>query len=252
MNAIVNPRSGNRSPIPILTYHQITDAPPKGAPFRSLYVAPNDFSRQMTLLKWLGYKGLSMSALQPYLNGERSGRVVGITFDDGYLNNLTNALPVLQRHGFSSTCYAVSQKLGATNIWDREVGIAQTALMTPAELTQWVQGGQEVGAHTRNHVHLNALDTVAAHAEIAGCKAELEAACGQSVSHFCYPYGEYAPEHAEMVVAAGYRTATTTQRSRCLNGEGLYALPRAPVMRSTTLLMFYIKLATAYEDRRRV
>ena len=124
--------------------------------------------------------------------------------------------------------------------------------MDSAELQQWVQGGQEVGAHTRNHVHLNALDTVAAHAEIAGCKAELEAACGQSVSHFCYPYGEYAPEHAEMVVAAGYRTATTTQRSRCLNGEGLYALPRAPVMRSTTLLMFYIKLATAYEDRRRV
>lgn len=251
MHAIVKPRSRNRSPIPILTYHQITNAPPKGAPFRSLYVAPSDFSRQMALLKFLGYQGLSMSALQPYLDGDRNAKVVGITFDDGYLNNLKNALPVLQRHGFSSTCYAVSQKLGDTNVWDREVGIAQTALMTSGELKQWVLGGQEVGGHTCNHVHLTALDAVAAQAEIAGCKAELEAACGQTVAHFCYPYGEYASTHAEMVAAAGYQTATTTQRSRCQSGENVWALPRVPVLRSTSLLMFFIKLATDYEDRRR-
>lgn len=251
MHAIETRRTRNRLPIPILTYHQITEAPPKGAPFRSLYVAPSDFSRQMALLKLLGYQGLSMSALQPYLDGERSAKVVGITFDDGYLNNLKNALPVLQRHGFSSTCYAVSQKLGSTNVWDREVGIAQTALMDPPELQQWVQGGQEVGAHTRNHVHLNALEAEVAEAEIASCKAELEAACGQTVAHFCYPYGEFGSTHAEMVAAAGYLTATTTQRSRCQGGENVWAIPRVPVVRSTSLLMFLIKLATAYEDRRR-
>ena len=251
MNGTVNLRSRNPSPIPILTYHQISEAPGKGAPYRSLYVAPSDFSRQMAFLQFLGYQGLSMSALQPYLAGDRSAKVVGITFDDGYLNNLTHALPVLTRHGFSSTCYAVSKKLGATNVWDREVGIALTALMASADLQQWVRGGQEVGAHTRNHVHLKALDAAVAQAEIAGCKAELEAACGQAVAHFCYPYGEYAPEHAEMVAQAGYHTATTTQRSRCLRGENVWALPRVPVLRSTSLLMFFVKLATAYEDRRR-
>ena len=78
------------------------------------------------LLKLMGYQGLSMSQLQPYLRGEKSGKVVGITFDDGYLNNLTNALPVLQKHGFSSTCYAVSGLLGQTNLWDAKIGIAQT------------------------------------------------------------------------------------------------------------------------------
>lgn len=252
MTASENSRSSNRVPIPILTYHQIAEAPPKGAPYRSLYVAPRDFARQMAMLKGLGYRGLSMSALQPYLDGQRHDKVVGITFDDGYRNNLTHALPVLKRHGFSSTCYCVSQKLGATNVWDREVGIAQTALMASAELQQWVQGGQEVGAHTRNHVHLKALDAAVAQAEIAGCKAELEAACGQSVAHFCYPYGEYASAHAEMVAHAGYHTATTTQRSRCLRGENVWALPRVPVLRSTSLLMFFLKLATAYEDRRRI
>ena len=72
------------NPIPILTYHQIDKAPPKGTPMRSLYVSKNSFERQMMTLKVLGYKGLSMSELQPYLLGQKQGRVIGITFDDGY------------------------------------------------------------------------------------------------------------------------------------------------------------------------
>jgi hypothetical protein len=59
----------NLSPIPILMYHQIEQAPPKGAAFRSLYVSPKAFARQMALLSLLGYRGLSMSGLMPYLRG---------------------------------------------------------------------------------------------------------------------------------------------------------------------------------------
>ncbi|NCX06152.1 MAG: polysaccharide deacetylase family protein, partial [Actinobacteria bacterium] len=76
----------NSSPIPILMYHQIEVAPAKGAPLRGLVVAPTSFARQMHLLKLLGYQGLSMTDLLPYLRGERVGKVVGITFDDGFLN----------------------------------------------------------------------------------------------------------------------------------------------------------------------
>lgn len=131
---ISRPLTQNQRPIPILVYHQIDEAPEKGRPFRSLYVAPRSFARQMDWLKALGYTGLSMSALMPYLRGEKTGKVVGITFDDGYLNNLTNALPVLSRHGFSSTCYVVSGLLGQTNVWDEQIGIAQTPLMDEAQL----------------------------------------------------------------------------------------------------------------------
>jgi peptidoglycan/xylan/chitin deacetylase (PgdA/CDA1 family) len=105
---MVNSRINCLSPVPILTYHQVAEAPVKGTAFRSLSVAPADFRRQMAFLHGLGYQGLSMTALQPFLKGERQGKVFGITFDDGYLNNLTHALPVLQQYGFSSTCYVVS------------------------------------------------------------------------------------------------------------------------------------------------
>ena len=238
-------------PVPILTYHQIARAPTRGAPFRGLYVAPDAFSRQMAFLKLLGYRGLSMGQLLPYLRGEQRGKVVGITFDDGYLNNLTDALPVLQRHGFSATCYVVSQLLGRTNVWDQTLGVAQTTLMDATQLRQWVAGGQEVGAHTCHHVHLTKTDAAVCQSEISHCKSELEAVVDGPVQHFCYPYGEFGPEHAALVVQAGYLTATTTQRGRCQAGEDFMQLPRVPVVRSTTLPSLWLKVGTAYEDRKR-
>lgn len=103
--------------IPILMYHQIDASPQRGTPLRGLVVKPQAFQRQMRFLKVMGYQGLSMKDLEPYLNGTRQGKVVGITFDDGYLNNLTHALPALQANGFTATCYGISELLGKTNAW---------------------------------------------------------------------------------------------------------------------------------------
>lgn len=246
----VTPASTQR-PIPILVYHQISEAPPKGAPFRSLYVSPSAFSRQMAMLKLLSYQGLSMGALLPYLRGEKTGKVVGITFDDGYRNNLTHALPVLQRQGFSSTCYAVSGLLGKTNEWDQGIGIAQVPLMTADELRLWVAGGQEVGSHTQSHVRLLQSDDHTALAEMTGDRSALEGLLATPVQHFCYPFGEYAPQHVAMARQAGFQTVTTTRRGRSSAGNDLMELPRVPVVRSTSLPVFWLKIATAYEDRGR-
>lgn len=242
--------TANHQPIPILVYHQIANAPARGSPFRSLYVSPSAFARQMAWLKRLGYTGLSMTGLQPYFSGERKGKVVGITFDDGYQNNLTHALPALLRHGFSSTCYAVSGLLGQTNIWDEKQGIAQTQLMNEAEIREWVSAGQEIGSHTCNHVNLLATDDEACRAEMKEGKNGLEAVMTRPVSHFCYPYGHYAERHVEMARELGFVTATTTGRSRCHGGADLLQLPRVPVLRSTSLPLFWLKIATGYEDRR--
>ena len=205
----------------------------------------------MAWLKLLGYTGLSMSALQPYLLGEKRGKVVGITFDDGYLNNLTHALPVLQKQGFSSTCYAVSGLLGKTNVWDESLGIAQTQLMNEAQIRQWVGAGQEVGSHTRRHIDLTAADDQECRVEMRLGKTELESVIEQSVDHFCYPYGHYEGKHMAMAAELGFVTATTTQRSRCHAQTDLLQLPRVPVLRSTSLPVFWLKIATAYEDRRK-
>ena len=240
-----------QSAIPILMYHQIDTRPARGAVMRGLVVSPDSFARQMALLKALGYQGLSMSALMPYLRGEKTGKVVGITFDDGYVNNLDHAMPTLQKNGFSATCYMVSGQLGGSNVWDHGMGIAPQPLMQAAQARAWVAGGQEVGAHTRNHVDLRSLNAAQAQQEIAGCKAELQDACGAAVNQFCYPYGHYTAAHVAMVQAAGFAGATTTVRGRSTPGNSVFELPRVPVMGSVWLPQFWRKVATGYEDQRR-
>ena len=242
--------TANKSPIPILVYHQIAVAPAKGAPFRGLYVSPSAFARQMGLMKKLGYIGLSMSDLQPYLRAEKVGKVFGITFDDGYLNNLTQALPVLQKNGFTATCFVVDGLLGTTNSWDIEKGIAQTPLMSAQDLLQWQAEGQEVGAHTKDHVDLLAISELAAWKQIANSKPALQALLDKPVNHFCYPYGKFDTRHETMAKQANYETATTTVRGRVHAATNMLTLPRVTVVNTTSLPVFWLKVATAYEDRK--
>lgn len=238
--------------IPILMYHQIDRVPPKvdargvRAKHRSLIVSPASFARQMWLLKTLGYRGVSMGQLMPYLRGDKTaaknGKVVGITFDDGYLNNLVHALPVLQRYGFSSTCYAVSSLAGQTNEWDAadaQSGVQAKPLMTAAQMREWIAGGQEIGSHTRHHVNLNNVSDAAADVEILNSKKELEAMTGVACEHFCYPYGQYSSRHVAMAKAAGYDSSTTTQLGAAGAHHPLHELPRMGVMKNTNLFQLW-------------
>jgi peptidoglycan/xylan/chitin deacetylase (PgdA/CDA1 family) len=238
----------NPCAIPVLTYHQIAQPSTARIPYRDhIYVHPDDFAKQMRLLDRLGYGGMSLSDLQPYLQGERKGRVVGITFDDGYLSTLTQAMPVLKAYGFTATSYAVSQLIGQTNEWDHP--LARAKLMNTTELKQWLMMGNDVGAHTRRHLALGALSNTDADAEIAQCKVELEAMLGAEIKHFCFPYGQYQPQHVHMAQEAGYSTAVSTVRGRCLAGSKLMELPRIAVLGTTSLLAFQLKVATPYDDR---
>jgi peptidoglycan/xylan/chitin deacetylase (PgdA/CDA1 family) len=239
-----------RNPIPILMYHQIDTPPAKGTPMRGLTVSPTSFGRQMALLSALGYRGLSMRNLEPYLDGRQQGKVFGITFDDGYRNNLQHALPVLQRYRFTATCYGVSGLPGGANQWDAEIGVPQKPLMNDSDWQQWLAAGMDIGSHTRFHVDLTTLDDAAAKTEIYQSKTEFEQRLGTEIRHFCYPYGRFDERHQRMIQDAGYITATTTRRGRVTENDDPFALRRVLVAKSTDPLRFWIKVATAYEDRR--
>ena len=237
--------------IPILTYHHTEQAPPKGFAMRSLWVSPSSFATQMQWLARLGYTGLSMSELMPYLCGEKKGKVVGITLDDGYQSNLLHALPILKNMGFSATCYVVSGKLGQHNEWDEALGMAQAALMGVEEMRTWVDAGMEVGSHTCSHADLNQISLAEARQELLQSKSDLENLLQKPVTQFCYPYGHFSPEHESLVSQSGYVAATTTHRGRACTTDRMTALPRVPVVRSTYSPQFLLKVLTRYEDSKR-
>ena len=235
--------------IPILMYHNIGE-PPEGAKLRGLYVRKGAFSRQMWLLKLLGYKGVSMSEAMPYLRGEKSGRVVAITFDDGYIDTLEQALPILNRFGFNATCYFVSGRAGQYNDWDAAALNVQKKLMTEDQIKAWHTAGMEVGAHSRTHPRLTKCSDEELKTELSGSKADLEMLTGAAVTQFCYPYGDLDNRVANAVRSAGYAAATTVYRGRARPGDDPILLRRILVSGSSMLYLFLIKLLTKYEDKR--
>lgn len=237
------------STIPILMYHNI-GKPPEGARLRNLYVRTNAFARQMFLLRLLGYKGLSMREAMPYLRGEMKGRVVAITFDDGYVDTLEYALPILQKYGFTATCYFVSQRLGQHNEWDASQLKVRKPLMDETQLRTWHQAGMEVGAHARTHPRLTECTDAQLDDEISGSKHDLEALLGEPVTQFCYPYGDLDERVVAATRRAGYDAATTVQRGRARAGEDAMLLRRVLVSGSTMPHLFLLKLFSTYEDKR--
>jgi peptidoglycan/xylan/chitin deacetylase (PgdA/CDA1 family) len=238
-----------KRPIPILMYHSIEQMP-KSTVMRSLHVPPRRFMTQMRLLNMLGYKGLSMRMLTPYLEGKKTGKVVGITFDDGYQNNLLNAAPILKKFNFSATCYLVSQRIGTTNTWDDDKGITQRPLMNQSEVQEWLNFGFDIGAHTQTHPLLEGLSVQKSQEEIFNCINDLEIMFKVSIKDFCYPFGRFNEQLVNMTKEAGYITGATMRRGRATSQSNKLALPRIPITHHTLPHLFLAKILTKYEDKR--
>jgi peptidoglycan/xylan/chitin deacetylase (PgdA/CDA1 family) len=236
--------------IPILAYHNV-ERSPSNARLQRLYVTPQQFEWQLRTLRRLGFRGVSISEVLAALRTRSGSRLVGVTFDDGYLDNLTVAMPILQKYGFTATCYVVSNYIGTYNQWDAEQLGVRKPLMNGAQLKQWVNAGMEVGSHTGTHPRLDELDPTSAYDEIAGSRTTLSRLLDREVEHFCYPFGRFIPAVADYVRMAGYQSAVSTQRGIARASDDLYSLPRVSVHGDGSFIKFLLKVATRYEDLKR-
>ncbi|MGO4440731.1 polysaccharide deacetylase family protein [Rhizobium sp. RAF56] len=237
MNTDASATSSNNGGFPVLMYHHIAQAPARGTGSRYMFVSSSRFRRQMRALKILGYIGCSIAELSLYLSGQKTGKAVGITFDDGYRNVYRNGLPILAEFGFTSTTYFVSRQVGGHNEWDAG-RMPWEPCMSREELREWMESGQEVGAHTLDHARLGELDEVEARRQIAGSKAELENITGQPVTAFSYPFGSHNDLVVEIARQSGFSTAVTTIKGRATGKHDPMRLPRMTVRRGDNLLKF--------------
>lgn len=91
-----------------------------------------------------------------------------------------------------------------------------------------------IGAHTQNHVNLNALSDKEATSEILDSKLELEQKTGYPVQHFSYPFGwrnEASTREFDLARSLGFKTATTTRLGNIFAKHRNHqtALPRVAV-----------------------
>lgn len=235
--------------IPILMYHNISPLP-QGGLLPWLYVTPRAFAAHIKLLHWLGFQGLSMGSAMPYLRGEKHGRIVVITFDDGYVDTFKQALPVLKAYGFSATCYAVSTLIGGYNVWDAEQINARKPLMDASQLRAWQDAGMEVGSHSCTHPRLTACSDEQLVVEVTESKLQLEEMLRRPITQFSYPYGDFDQRVKEAVRRAGYTSAVTVRRGRTRRSDDLLQLHRVTISNYHRRPHLAFKVLTRFEDRR--
>ena len=100
----------------ILMYHRVADE--RCDPW-ALCVAPQRFDEQMAVLAQRR-AALDLAAFAGDDAFSAAGERIAVTFDDGYVDNVTAALPVLERHGIPATIFVVGHAIGRTREfwWD--------------------------------------------------------------------------------------------------------------------------------------
>jgi peptidoglycan/xylan/chitin deacetylase (PgdA/CDA1 family) len=234
------------SRMPILCYHNI-GRPPSGSRFGLLYVSPEQLERQLWTLRRLGLRGVSAGEGVEHLESKAKGRFVVLTFDDGYADTLTEALPLLKQYGCTATCYLVSDAIGGYNTWDAGFLQEKKQLMSPAQVREWLAAGMEIGSHSCSHARLPELEHAALEREVAGSREALQKAFDVPIEHFCYPYGFLTAATVEQVRRAGYRSAVSLAPGPALPGIPLHRLPRILVNGDHGWLRFLLKVAAPYE-----
>jgi len=224
--------------VPVLMYHAFGERD-EGDRF---VVSRRALGRQLRLLRLLGYRGVHFEDLADDLRAGRlpPRRAVAITIDDGYLDNLEVALPVLRRHGFPATVFLVTERMGGVNDWTEDGALSRRPLLSWEQVDEMEGDGIRFAAHTRNHPALPTLPAGEIADELRGSREDLEAHFGAPVRSFAYPYGELNDEVVELTGAAGYEAACTVEPRLARLSEDPLRIPRIEVRAGDSLPRFLV------------
>jgi peptidoglycan/xylan/chitin deacetylase (PgdA/CDA1 family) len=165
-----------------------------------------------------------------------AGRV-SLTFDDGWLSQYENALPILQAEGVTATFYVITREnVGNVDLEDQPFGddSRNPGYMNPGQFVALEDLGYEIGAHTRFHESLPTLSDAELEAEIAGSKRDLLAIGIDRVDTLAFPYGDYNSRVIDAVENAGFVGARSVDRGFNTGSTNPFALKIQQIDRETT------------------
>src|SRR5437879_12206495 len=205
--------NGDGRTLRVLMYHKVNDLPNN-----RMSMPVSTFDEQMTQLKEFGYTVVDLDAvISHYVEGRplAEGAVL-ITFDDGYRDNLENAAPILQRHGYAAVQFVPLAYVGDRQPLPHEEHLAANGVLNPTvdwdELGELERLGVRIESHGISHRPLADLELDEAAREIAISQLRLEAPRVRPVRALLSVKGPEAPYkqvHLSPGRQAGYAAAST-------------------------------------------
>lgn len=243
--------SRNGSRIPILMYHSISEEAEQDVhPYYKIVTHPEIFAEQMEFLKNEGYEAISPGDAVRKLQskGISAGKYVVITFDDGFKDVLTHAVPILSKLGFTATIYLATGFVG-----DGNLDFKGRNCLSWNEARHLEHSGISFGSHTVSHPRLYGLKTSAIRNEIVNSKRMIEDKLGVPVHSFAYPYA--FPENdtgfknrlRNILLESGYGNGVCTTVGCAHAQSDPFFLERLPVNSDDDTRLFAAKLAGSYD-----
>ncbi|MEG2584036.1 MAG: polysaccharide deacetylase family protein [Oscillospiraceae bacterium] len=156
-------------------YHAIGTTENPAAKY--LFVSPENFEAQIKYLSESGYTFLFPEEIS-YSN--RCSNSIIITFDDGYENNYTKAMPILKKYNAKATVFVPTSLIGKPGYCTRD----QLAEMSKS-------GVFRIYSHSVSHGDLTKLSAAQIETEMRESNAILFGITKREVTSFAYPYGRF-------------------------------------------------------------
>jgi peptidoglycan/xylan/chitin deacetylase (PgdA/CDA1 family) len=208
--------------VPILMYHYVSEPPPDSDAYRrDLSVTPEQFREQMQFLKDNGYTPISLYDLhralaRPYRLPEKP---VILTFDDGYADVYTDAVPILREFGFTATFFIVTEWLD----------VQQPGYLTWDQVRELEEQGFGFEAHSRSHLDMEGMSRPDLDYQIIGAQRAFQVELGRKPRFFVYPAGRWDENAIIALGEAGYWGALTTQHGSWHRTDDLFEMSRLRV-----------------------
>lgn len=179
-------RSG-RVPMACLTYHRVADD--RGTPWTT---SRQMFTRQVGWLQ-RHFDLVSLAELQRRSREGNDRPTVALTFDDGYSENCSHAIPLLVRERIPCTYFVTASNVIEGLPFGHDVKLGYPCLPnTLDELRTMADAGIEMGVHAHSHADLGrGRDLRLLRREILTAKSDLESVLDRSIRYFAFPYGQY-------------------------------------------------------------
>jgi peptidoglycan/xylan/chitin deacetylase (PgdA/CDA1 family) len=215
-------------------YHEIAETAQTGS---RLAVSPAAFAAQLGYLRSAGFTAITASELSAGWaggTGKLPDRPIVLTFDDGYEDFHSRALPLLDHYGCTATLFV-------TTGWLQDADMRLAAadrMLSCTQITEVAGAGVEIGAHTRRHPQLDQLPKQLVRQELCTSKQWLEDKLGLPVHGLAYPFGYSSAKVREVVREAGYGYAYAVGNQTASPASDLLALPRLTIRRATAMPAF--------------
>lgn len=194
----------------IICYHNIN---------KNGKVTPETFEENLKLLKSKNYFPATLSDVYEYATNKKQlpGKSVHITFDDGHIDNYTEAFPIMKKFDFKATVFLITSRIGILGCldWDKIREMIASGIFN-------------FEGHTHSHPRYSLVRPSKQELidDLTVSKKIILENLKKETKHFCYPYGEYDGLYIEALKSAGFLSGLTLDIGVNLPGHDPFRLKR--------------------------